>query len=115
MTEPGFRIEGAAGRCKDCGAVATCHVQGETYSFGTEWWRLCDDCARKASEPGCCERCGQDTDQLRPVRDWEECCGLHHRVDWVCAECGRRERESFDSATAGWAAYMREHFVEKGR
>jgi hypothetical protein len=103
MTEPGFRIEGAAGRCKDCGANATCWVPGETYSFGTEWWGLCDDCAGKASEPGQCERCGKDTDQLRPVRDWEEHGSFGPPVYWVCPECGRREHESFDSAMAGWA------------
>jgi hypothetical protein len=115
MTEAGLRIEGAAGRCQDCGAVGTCYVQGETYSFGTEWWRLCDECADKASETGRCERCGKAGDDFRPVRDWEECCGFRDRVDWVCAECGGRERESFDAAMAGWAAYMREHFVEKQR
>ena len=115
MTGPGTRIEGAAGRCKECGAVATCHVQGETYSFGTEWWRLCDECAGKASEAGRCERCGKETDERRPVRDWEECCGFGNRVDWVCGECGSRERESFDAATAGWAAHMRAQFAGQGR
>jgi hypothetical protein len=113
MTQPGFRIQGAEGRCKACGALASCHVQGETYSFGTEWWRLCDECAGKASEAGQCERCGKAGEELRPVRDWEEACGLHDRVDWVCGECGRRERESFDTASEGWRACMEEQFVEK--
>jgi hypothetical protein len=87
--------------CKYCDAAATCYVQGETYSFGTEWWRLCDECAGKASEPGQCERCGKDTDRLRPVRDWGESCRLHDRVDWMCAECGRKEHEALTPRRRG--------------
>lgn len=108
MAGPGLRIEGATGRCKACGADASCHVQGETYSFGTEWWRLCDECAGKASEPGQCEWCGKDTNELRPVRDWEECCGFHDPVYWVCRECACKEAKSFDQATAELAAYWGE-------
>jgi hypothetical protein len=106
MTEPGFRIEGAAGRCKDCGAVATCHLQGETYSFGTEWWRLCDWCSEKAGRPGRCDWCKHDVDELRPSYRWEEHGGFGPPVYWICPECVRKERESFEAASEEWAAYM---------
>jgi hypothetical protein len=100
MTQPGFRIEGAAGECEDCGAPATCRVQGVTYSFGTEWWLLCDWCAEKASGPSPCEWCKQEVDELRPAYDWEEHGGFGPRVYWICPECAKKEGESFDTAIA---------------
>jgi len=106
MTLPGLRARGAEGSCNACGgAGATCRVQGVTYGVGTEWWRLCDRCAERASNPGLCEWCKKHADELRPTHDWEECSGFAPAIYWVCLECAGKEGESFDEARAELAAY----------
>jgi hypothetical protein len=94
------RFQSATGRCKACGDHATCWVPRVTYSFGIEWWRLCDWCSGIASGPGQCERCKQEVDELIPSYDWEEHGGFGPRVYWICPECARKEGESFDAASA---------------
>jgi hypothetical protein len=59
---------------------------------------------------GVCEWCKQESDELRPIRDWEE--ALTGPEHWVCPECAGKEREGFDAATAEWAAYMEKRYVE---
>jgi hypothetical protein len=105
MTLSVSRIHRAAGPCKACGAPGTCHVQGVTYGFGTTWWRLCDRCAERASNPSPCERCKKDADELRPTYDWEECGGFDPAIYWLCLECAGKEGKSFDEAMAELAAY----------
>jgi hypothetical protein len=58
-----------------------------------------------------CEWCKKPSDQLTPIRDWEEAMtGPEH---WVCPECVEKHRQGFEAASAEWAAYMEERYVEQ--
>jgi hypothetical protein len=58
-----------------------------------------------AGNPGLCEWCKKDADELRPTYDWEECGGFDPAIYWVCLECAGKEGKSFDEAMAELAAY----------
>jgi hypothetical protein len=106
MTLSGLRVRGAEGSCNACGgAGATRRVQGVTCGVGTEWWRVCDPCAERASNPGLCEWCKKDADELRPTYQWEECSGFAPAIYWACLECAGREGEISDEERAELAAY----------
>lgn len=51
-----------------------------------------------------CEWCKQDSDQLSPLRDWEE--ALTGPEYHVCPRCVQKHQEGFEAASAEWAAYM---------
>lgn len=77
--------------------VATTRIQGETDSFGCEYFDLCEPCAatllegiRKArQQPHRCDWCGQEKIGCRPHRDFEE--GTGGAVYTVCPDCIRME------------------------
>ncbi len=94
-TLPGHRLSITDGTCEDCGAPATCCMQGGTDSMGAEWWTLCNGCAEKRSScspVGECARCKQDSEKLVPTRDFEE--GLSGPVYWVCTSCRAADEEA---------------------
>jgi hypothetical protein len=76
---------------------AVARIQGETDSFGSELWDLCEECRDKMQEAkrqpitGRCDWCTSDANDLRPHRDYEE--GSSGRVYDVCAGCRKREAE----------------------
>jgi len=80
---------------------ATLRIQGETDSFGAEFFDLCDECANATraeikadrAKPRYCDWCKTMATDTRPHRDVDE--GFYGRVYDVCGECRRRESESF--------------------
>jgi hypothetical protein len=106
MTLSGIRVRDTEGSCNACGgAGATCRVQGGIYGIGTEWWRVCSRCAERAGNPGLCECCEKDADELRPAYQWEEWSGCDPAIYWLCLECIGKECESSDEERAEVAAY----------
>lgn len=75
-------------------------VQGETDSFGAEWYDLCQECTneidahRAEARCGTCEWCDAEATDLRPRRDYDE--GACGRVYDVCGKCVRRELDYFN-------------------
>jgi hypothetical protein len=53
-----------------------------------------------------CEWCSNQSDQLTPIRDWEEHGSFSPRESQVCLQCVEKHRQGFESASAEWAAYM---------
>jgi hypothetical protein len=78
---------------------ATCRIQGETDSFGAEFFDLCDECAAamraeikaERDRPRICEWCKSMATDVRPQRDFEE--GLCGRVYDVCGACRKRQND----------------------
>ncbi len=108
-TLPGHRISISEGECQECGAPATCLLQGETDSFGAEWWTLCTKCAKESSKPslsGECDTCKKDSETLVPSRCWEE--GPSGPVYWVCPECRKRDVEAERKADEEMDEYLAE-------
>ena len=78
---------------------AIARIQGETDSFGCEYWDVCQECldgirARNRSpeaRTGRCDWCKQHATDLCHTRDYEE--GLAGPVYRVCRECIRRRNE----------------------
>lgn len=74
---------------------ATCRLQGETDSFGSEQHDLCDECKTElqaavgSTRSGRCDWCKQEATDLRPHRDFEE--GNCGRVYDVCGNCVAKE------------------------
>lgn len=79
------------------GAPAVKRVQGETDSFGCEYYDVCAACLaeirahNEADRVGVCEWCKSAAKDLRPHRDFEE--GTSGRVYRVCGACRSRETE----------------------
>jgi hypothetical protein len=71
---------------------AVARVQGETDSFGSELWDMCQECLdehrREMDHSGLCDWCHQHKPRLRPRRDHEE--GMYGRVYEVCDDCIKR-------------------------
>lgn len=94
--------------------VAVARVQGETDSFGSEMYDMCQECwdafkARDRTEErtGCCDWCHKSATDLRSHRDLDE--GMSGPVYRVCGACIARETaalaeelEEMESRTAGW-------------
>lgn len=65
--------------------------QGETDSFGSEFYYLCAECveteksAPEEDTSGTCDWCKNHAPKLRPQRDPEE--GLCGRVYYICVPC----------------------------
>lgn len=77
---------------------AVVRKQGETDSFGSEMYDLCEECvdewnreAREADTSGTCDWCHNHKPARWPQRDYEE--GLHGRVYYVCEDCTRKRKE----------------------
>ena len=62
---------------------------------------------------GVCEWCEKEAPELSPIRDWEEHGSFSPRVYRVCPECVEKHREGFEAASAEWAAYMEQRYVEE--
>lgn len=60
---------------------------------------------------GACEWCKKETDELTPLRDWEE--ALTGPEYWICPACVEKHRQGFEAASAEWAAYMEKHYVQE--
>ena len=74
-------------------------IQGETDSFGAEFYDLCQECIdehrkhQKEARTGSCEWCKEDATDLRAHRDIEE--GSYGCVYRVCGDCIKKEREQW--------------------
>lgn len=115
-TLPGARHnvpEGAT--CDDCASEgkevkAVVRLQGETDSFGSEMYDLCQACydaqkdAPDEMADGCCQWCHKHATDLRPFRDADE--GQAGPVYYVCGKC--RARDS-DKWAKEWAEMDRSH------
>lgn len=85
-------------------------VQGETDSFGAEFHDLCTECYENdrmhAAEGrhGGCDRCGEESLGLQPVRDYTE--GMAGPVYWYCAACRKlhvaEQHAEFDDEVYGF-------------
>jgi len=80
---------------------AVARIQGETDSFGSELWDMCQECLdehheemRTADHSGVCDWCHTHQPRLRPRRDYEE--GMHGRVYEVCDTCIKRENDELE-------------------
>lgn len=101
-TLPGYRDIAPEGAMCDVHSdrPAAARIQGETDSFGCEFWDMCQQCveaereARKADCIGCCDWCKQEATDLRPRRDFEE--GMSGRVYRVCGNCVRKENKRLE-------------------
>ena len=79
---------------------ATIRIQGETDSFGAEFYDLCDECANalraeikgEREKPRRCDWCKTVATDTHPHRDFEE--GSCGRVYDVCGACRLRELDS---------------------
>lgn len=75
-------------------------IQGETDSFGAEFYELCQECLddlrkeRQEARIGCCDWCKKEATDLRPKRDFEE--GMAGRVYDVCGNCVRAENKRLE-------------------
>jgi hypothetical protein len=58
-----------------------------------------------------CEWCEKKSDQLSPIRDWEEHGSFAPREYLVCPQCVEKHREGFEIASAEWAAYMEPRYA----
>lgn len=81
---------------------AVARVQGETDSFGAEYYDMCEECLARHkafhADPdnslGTCEWCKARDVRVRPHRDYEE--GSAGRVYDVCDQCITRENKRLD-------------------
>lgn len=74
--------------CDDCDRPAFKRVQGETDSFGAEYFDLCKEHYKQYTEGdapvGICDWCKADN-ELKPIRDPDE--GQAGPVYYVCDSC----------------------------
>jgi len=82
-------------------------IQGETDSFGSEMWDLCQSCLdqyrheqRTADTSGTCDWCRTHAQKLRDRRDYEE--GMCGRVYQVCQPCIDRENARLAAEMDEW-------------
>ena len=75
-------------------------IQGETDSFGCEFYDMCDECVIEHNKQiannrsGICDWCKNDAEDLRPKRDYEE--GRYGPVYRVCRDCAKKYDENWD-------------------
>lgn len=102
-TLPGHTSEVTAGTKCDEHPVrdAVRRIQGETDSFGCEYYDMCQECldeylreARETDYSGQCDWCKKHADHLYPHRDIEE--GSCGRVYEVCRPCIDAERQRWE-------------------
>jgi len=80
-------------------------VQGETDSFGAEYFGACQECLDELAKDdgtytGTCDWCEAESDKLRETRDYEE--GMSGPVYDVCPGCRQKQN---DAAAAELAEY----------
>ena len=90
--------------------LAVIRVQGETDSFGSEMYDMCEECYRAYKEDmktwdlsGTCEWCKVHKPRLRPKRDYEE--GMCGRVYQVCDECIKRVNDEAEAELEAMGYY----------
>ena len=74
--------------------LAVSRIQGETDSFGSEMYDLCQECIDKANNYkniGRCDYCKADHRLLHAHRDYEE--GMCGPVYYICEACGDKENQ----------------------
>lgn len=84
----------------ECNEIALYKLQGETDSFGAEYFYYCQSCLDKTllavreyeDQEEYCEWC-KKLAKLKPVRDFEE--GFHGPVYYVCSSCRRAQRNDY--------------------
>lgn len=100
-----LKLQYAKGESWRCENDATVRIQGETDSFGAEYYHLCDACyeldteieeyhtAKHAEDEAHCEWCRKVTKQkdLRYTRDIDE--GSSGPVYEVCSECRTKQND----------------------
>ena len=103
-TLPGASHDVPDGACCDMhqDRLAVARIQGETDSFGSELYDVCQECLeeiRNYKDVGVCDWCHTES-ALRPYRDLDE--GRTGPVYRVCAACRRKDQE-------WWAAEASEY------
>lgn len=76
-------------------------IQGETDSFGCEYYDMCQECLDEHDRESCeadysgkCDWCHKQANHLSPHRDIEE--GSYGRVYEVCKPCIDAERQRWE-------------------
>ena len=99
-TLPGFKRAPEEGMmCDDHPErAAVVKRQGETDSFGCEYFYQCQECSDKTdnegnSRQGHCDRCSSQEVEVLPTRDLDE--GSYGRVYWLCASCRKKQQEYY--------------------
>jgi hypothetical protein len=89
---------------------ATFRCQGETDSFGSEMYDMCEECYRAYKEDmktwdlsGTCEWCKAHKPRLSSKRDYEE--GMYGRVYEVCDECIKRVNDEAEAELEAMGYY----------
>lgn len=103
---PGSRhhVEGEQCDHLGCEAPATIRVQGETDSFGAEFYDYCAAHVPKREQLiGTCEWCKTPDVPLRVTRDYDE--GMHGPVYEVCVPCINRRNEEAEAELIRSGAY----------
>lgn len=109
-----LKLQYAKGEEWQCENVATVRVQGETDSFGAEYYHYCEACytleqelqqyftERHAEDEAQCEWCKKVTTQkdLRYTRDIDE--GSNGPVYEVCGSCRARQAEQIAEELASY-------------
>lgn len=100
-----LKLQYAKGEDWQCESQATTRIQGETDSFGAEYYHLCEACyeldmeiqtyqtTKHAEDVAHCEWCKKATKQkdLRYTRDIDE--GSYGPVYEVCSECRTKQND----------------------
>lgn len=101
----GLKLQYHKGDDFECGNKATVRVQGETDSFGAEYFHFCSDChvldqeiqkyqrEQSADEPYDCDWCKKEVPfkDIRTTRDVDE--GSNGPVYEVCSTCYKKQVE----------------------
>ncbi len=106
-------IHKAEGNCDDHpDRLAVKRVQGETDSFGSEMYDMCQECydqyrkdISEADTSGYCDHCKCDSDKLFNYRDPEE--GSYGPIYRICKKCSDKALEYNDS---GWNEYWEDRY-----
>lgn len=88
--------------------ISIIRIQGETDSFGAEYYDLCQECltAHRAVAPpaGKCDWCKKPADRLRSGRDYDE--GMAGAVYLVCTPCLDRQTQRLEEEMdQHWSGY----------
>ena len=84
------------GKDYECKKRSTRRIQGETDSFGCEYFYLCEECyavylqevEKESEETSTCQWCKKQA-VVSPTRDYTE--GDHGPVYYVCAKCSAKQ------------------------
>lgn len=101
-----------------CENECTVRVQGETDSFGAEYFYFCQECFDKAQaeeeakepEEAQCDWCKKDR-LLSPVRDFDE--GSNGPVYYVCSACADKQQRAIQDEYNAMREREEEEYYER--